>query len=279
MITEQNLIVFAVVFAVSYVWHALGVTIGYHRLLTHRSFSCPKLVEYFWVLAGYLAFEGSPIWWVTIHRAHHRYEDTPLDPHSPKNGLAHACFGWMLDRDYAAHVQPADLSRDLIADRVYKFLEQGGDWHKAHRLSFFIGLTVRLLILLVFGWVPALASLLAGLIVMQVPLVLNVVCHMPRLGYRNFHTGDDSVNVWWVGLLALGEGWHNNHHASPGSARTGLRFLEFDPTWHTICFMKAVGLASGVKAVTPAQLLKMERLTAAKLMARAEAHGKMLTQV
>src|SRR6202044_2070218 len=81
---------FLSMFTFSYLWHSLGVTIGYHRLLSHCSFKCPKAVEYFWVLGGYLAFEGSPIWWSAIHRAHHRYTDTPLDPHSPLYGLKNA---------------------------------------------------------------------------------------------------------------------------------------------------------------------------------------------
>ncbi|HEY9714495.1 MAG TPA: fatty acid desaturase, partial [Chroococcales cyanobacterium] len=95
-----------------------------------------------------------------------------------------------------------------------------------------------------FGWQVALASLLAGLAVLQIPLMLNVFCHMPRLGYRNYGSTDDSVNVWWVGLLAMGEGWHNNHHAAPGSAKTGMRFWELDVSWLIIRTMKRFGLIS-----------------------------------
>jgi stearoyl-CoA desaturase (delta-9 desaturase) len=236
------LIEFAAVFVISYIWHGLGVTIGYHRLLTHRSFVCPKAVEYFWVLAGYLAFEGSPIWWATIHRAHHRYQDTPLDPHSPKFGLLHAYFGWMMGPGYMSHIDPATQSKDLVSDPVYRFLEQGGVWQRAHLLSLGIGLFFRLLILFWFGWVPALASLLAGWALLQIPLLLNVVCHKPRLGYKTYPTPDDSVNVWWVALLAFGEGWHNNHHAFPGSARSGLKPYEMDMSWLMLRFMKLIGL-------------------------------------
>jgi stearoyl-CoA desaturase (delta-9 desaturase) len=234
---------FVVLFLIFYIWHALGVTIGYHRLLSHRSFACPKIVEYFWVLAGYLAFEGSPIWWATIHRAHHRYVDTPLDPHAPKYGMHNAHFGWLMKNGYASHVDPHAHSKDLLKDPLYLFLEQNGNWQRAHALAFSIGLMFRVLILLVFGWVPALASLLAGFAVLQIPLMLNVICHLPRLGYKNFATADDSVNVWWVGILAMGEGWHNNHHHRPGSARSGLRWFEFDLSWLIICTMKMVGLA------------------------------------
>ncbi len=247
---------FCVLFVLFYIWHMLGITVGYHRLLTHRSFSCPKLLEYFWVLSGYLAFEASPMWWATIHRAHHRYEDTELDPHSPKYGLLNAHFGWMFKRGYESHIDPAVHSKDLVTDPVYKFLDQGGDWHRAHWLTFFNCMAFRIVILLCFGWVPALASLLAGLVAFQVPIMLNVICHIPKLGYRTYATGDDSVNVWWVGLLALGEGWHNNHHACPGSAKTGIKSFEFDPSWLTIAAMSKLGLVKRVNVATHAKLTK-----------------------
>lgn len=237
---------FIALFILFYFWHALGVTIGYHRLLSHRSFSCPKAVEYFWVLAGYLAFEGSPIWWATIHRTHHRYVDTPLDPHAPKYGLFNAHLGWLMRTEYASHVDPEVHAKDLLKDRLYVFLEQGGDWHRAHALVIAIALAFRVVLLLLFGWQCALASLLAGLAMLQIPLMLNIACHARRLGYRNFATQDDSVNVWWVGLLAMGEGWHNNHHAFPGSARSGWRWFEFDLSWIVISAMKRLGLVARV---------------------------------
>jgi stearoyl-CoA desaturase (delta-9 desaturase) len=237
---------FLVLFLIFYIWHGLGVTVGYHRLLSHRAFACPKFVEYFFVLAGYLAFEGSPIWWATIHRAHHRWVDTPLDPHAPKYGIYYAHVGWLGNRSYASHIDPQTQAKDLFKDPLYVFLEQGGNLPRAHALVFSLGLAFRLLLLLAFGWVPALASLLAGVAVLQIPLMLNVVCHLPRLGYKNFALDDDSVNVWWVSVLAMGEGWHNNHHASPGSARSGFRWFEFDLSWLIICAMKRLGLAGQI---------------------------------
>jgi fatty-acid desaturase len=238
--------VFFAVFFVSYAWHMMGVTVGYHRLLSHRSFRCPKLVEYFWILGGYLAFEGSPIWWATIHRAHHKYVDQPLDPHSPKQGWYHAFIGWVHRMEYDPHVDPSEQSKDLIKDPIYRLLECGGDWNKAHWLALGIGSAFRLALLAVFGWPVALGSLAAGIIVLQVPLLLNVVCHIPKLGYKNFELEDDSVNVWWVALLTCGEGWHNNHHKFPGSARSGLRWHEFDMSWITIRTMKLFRLVSWV---------------------------------
>lgn len=246
---------FLSLFLIFYICHALGITIGYHRLLSHRTFRCSKFVEYLFVIPGYLAFEGSPIWWATIHRAHHRHEDTELDPHSPRFGLFHSLCGWLMAKGYEPHVDPQSQAKDLIKDPVYRFLEQGGDWTRAHTLNFAIGLGFRLIILLMFGWIPALASLLAGLAVLQIPLMLNVFCHMPKLGYRNYNKSDeDSTNVWWVAVLALGEGWHNNHHASPGSARSGMRLFELDISWIVISFLNRIGLVNSVNATTHEKL-------------------------
>lgn len=240
---------FVLLFTFFYVLHGMGITIGYHRLLSHRSFASNKLVEYFWVFLGYLAFEGPPIWWATMHRAHHRYVDTPLDPHSPRHGLKNAYFGWFQHDTYPAYIDPALQSKDLIKDRIYQFLEQGGNWRRGFWLCLTLSLALRVIILLAFGWVPALASLCAGLLLLQIPLMLNVVCHIPKLGYKNFQCADDSVNVWWVAILALGEGWHNNHHVYPGSARNGLRPHEFDLSWQVISFMRRLGLVSRVNDV------------------------------
>lgn len=252
---------FICMFVVFYIWHALGVTIGYHRLLSHRAFKVPKLVEYFWVLPGYLAFEGSPIWWATIHRAHHRYTDTPLDPHAPRYGLKEAHVGWLTKPGYAAHLDPHTQTRDLLKDPIYRFLEQDGVWSRAHALSFIIGVVFRILLLVCFGWQTALASALAGVAVLQIPLMLNVVCHIPKLGYKTYATTDDSVNVWWVGLLAMGEGWHNNHHACPGSAKTGMSLREFDLSWAIIRLMRKLKIATRVNECTHEQLMRMTKVS------------------
>jgi stearoyl-CoA desaturase (delta-9 desaturase) len=142
----------------------------------------------------------------------------------------------------------------LLGDPLYRFLEQGGRWHRAHFLSFVSCIAFRVIILVCFGWVAALASAAAGAAVWIIPLMLNVVCHMPRLGYKTFKASDDSVNVWWVALLALGEGWHNNHHAFPGSAKTGLLWHEIDITWLTILALKKLGLAHRVNEPSPHRL-------------------------
>ncbi len=248
------MIEFTLVFVVLYVLQAMGITIGYHRLLSHRSFTCPKYVEYFWVLLGYLAFEGSPIWWATMHRAHHRYVDTPLDPHSPRYGLYNAHVGWLTPDTYASHIDPHSQAKDLLKDPIYLFLEQGGRWKRAHTLSWVINVGLRLILWALFGWQIALASILAAVAVLQIPLMLNVFCHIPKLGYKNFQCLDDSVNVWWVALLAMGEGWHNNHHVFPGSARSGIRTHEFDLSWLTICLMQKLGMVSRINDPSPEKI-------------------------
>jgi len=230
-------------FALFYAWHMMGITIGYHRLLSHKAFKCPKLIEYFWVLGGYLAFQGSPVWWASMHRAHHRYTDQPLDPHSPLvNGWKYAFYGWIKEPGYPAHIIPEEQARDLLKDPVYRWLEQDGRWRRAHKVCAILNIVFRLFLLVAFGWVVALADFMAALVAQQIPLLLNVICHIPKLGYKNFVTSDDSVNVWWVALLTFGEGWHNNHHAYPGSARSGIKLFEIDPSWMTLRVMKLFGL-------------------------------------
>ena len=236
------MVLFLVCLAVFYMWHMLGTTIGYHRLLSHCSFRCPKAVEYFWILGGYLAFEGSPIWWAVMHRAHHRWVDTRLDPHSPRFGLFQAYSGWTTRGHYPEHIDPTVQAKDLFKDPVYKFLEFGGNWYYAFTFTVVVGLLFRVILFIFFGWQVMLASFVAAFVAQNIPLLLNVVCHIPKLGYRTYALNDDSVNVWWMALLTMGEGWHNNHHAFPGSARAGLKMHEVDMSWLTLRFLKLFGL-------------------------------------
>jgi fatty-acid desaturase len=233
-----------------YLWHIFGVAIGLHRLLAHRSFRCPKWLEYFWVFGAYLAFHGSPIWWTTIHRAHHRHVDTPLDPHSPRNGMFSA-YTFYSPFKYADHINPETQSKDLLSDPIYKFLECGGDWRIGYALNVVLCILFRVVLFGLFGWTVVCASLVAGVISLNLPLLLNVVCHIPRLGSQNYTTNDDSVNVWWMSVLCLGEGWHNNHHAFPGSARSGLKWYEIDQCWLVLCALKKIGLVSSVNEAKP----------------------------
>lgn len=238
------MVTFLALFFVFYLWHGMGITIGYHRLLAHRAFRCEKPFEYFWVIGGYLAFQGSPIWWAAIHRAHHRYSDTNLDPHTPKKGLKYALFGWLFDNSYLPQLNLAVHCKDLIKNDFYRRLEPRGNIAYANVLNLALNVVYRLLLLWLFGWTVFLANLVASIGVFMIPQLLNVACHLPKLGYKNFPTDDDGVNVWWVGILALGEGWHNNHHAFPGSSRTGLLPHEIDLSWQMIRAAKFCGLVT-----------------------------------
>lgn len=228
---------FVTVFVVSYILHGIGITVGYHRLLSHRSFRCAKALEYFIVLCGYLAFQGSPAWWSTIHRVHHKNADTDADPHSPDDGWLHAYIGW-IRADFKLAVDT--ICRDIVQDPVYAAVD------KIDSLAIPINLAFRGIIWYFFGWQAALANLVASLLVFQIPMILNLFCHLPQLGYKNFNSADKAVNVWWVGILALGEGWHNNHHVIPGSARMGMRKFEFDFSWLVIKLFAFLGLATAV---------------------------------
>jgi stearoyl-CoA desaturase (Delta-9 desaturase) len=245
---------FLVVFIISYLYHGLGITLGYHRLLSHRSFSLPKPLEYLLVSGGYLAFEGSPIFWVTTHRLHHRFSDQPGDPHSPKDGLWHSFLGWMLkprieyNRDKSERLCP-----DLCKDKLYNFLHLNHTrWHALLCLAACIAF--RVLIYLALGPVAVAANIAAALAPFVGALLVNSIGHMPRFGYTNFETGEDSRNNFWIAMLSLGEGWHNNHHALPSSARHGLLRQEFDLSYLVLVIMSKLGLATAIKLPDSRQL-------------------------
>jgi stearoyl-CoA desaturase (delta-9 desaturase) len=278
-----ELVTFFIVLFFSYYWHGLGVTVGYHRLLSHRSYRCPKFVEYFWILGGYLALGGSPAWWAAVHRAHHKHADTPDDPHSPRDGYKHSYFAWMFKQDPHIIDVPT-LCPDILRDPVYRILDKGDN---ALLLVANVGYRVALYFL--FGWQVALASFIAGLMILQLPLVLNLFCHIPKFGYKNFDTVNDAVNIRWIAIIAGGDGWHNNHHAFPSSARHGLAKNEFDLTWTIIKIQRFLGLSShtylpSVDAIvdSPEALLPFSPLAnnaeilKASAKRRAKSHKKLL---
>lgn len=228
-----------------YLWHAFGVTIGLHRLLSHRAFRCSKLFEYFWVLGAYLAYHGSPCWWATIHRAHHRHSDTDLDPHTPVKSPLHS-YTFYRGFEYPDHINPIEQSKDLLADPVYKALECGGNWRVGYALNVALCMLFRVLLFFVFGATVALASLVAGILALNMPLILNIICHTRGLGYRLYDTADQSCNVWFMALVGLGDGWHNNHHACPGSSRMGVMKWEIDMSYELLRACKLIGLVSSI---------------------------------
>lgn len=238
----------------SYLYHAVGITLGYHRLLTHKSLKVPRWLMYGIVSGGYLCAMGSPVVWVGVHRLHHQKSDQPGDPHSPRDGFHHALIGWMTSM---ADVQTSeDLHRsagELMNDR---WLTKLGVEHDAYQaqLCLAINVAVRLVFLAFFGWLPVIANLLAMFIVFFSTQFVNTYCHMKDYGYRLFETREESRNVWWVAVLTCGEGWHNNHHAIPRSARHGMAWWEVDVTWCTVWLLEKLGLASEIVRPAPERM-------------------------
>jgi stearoyl-CoA desaturase (delta-9 desaturase) len=216
----------------------LGITLGWHRLATHRSFQVPKWLEYFFMTCGSLSCEGGIIDWVGVHRIHHLHSDTEPDPHNSYQGFWWSHMGWILHKLPAREKnQISRFTRDIGDDPVYQFLNNN-----------FVLLQVAFGILLfLLGGVPFVVwGVFVRLIaVFHCTWLVNSATHM--FGYRTYESGDRSTNCWWVALLTYGEGWHNNHHAFQHSARHGLQWWEIDMTWMTIALMQKLGLATKVK--------------------------------
>ena len=217
----------------------LGICLGYHRLHTHRGYRTSKAFEYFLAVCGTLALEGGPIFWVAVHRAHHQHSDRDGDPHTPRDGGFWAHMGWILFGD-AWHNDTAMMARyapDLAADPFYRWLNT---WH------FVPNVLLGLALLAVGGWPLVLWGLALRVVVgLHATWLVNSATHM--WGSRRFDTRDDSRNNWWVALLTFGEGWHNNHHAHPVSARHGLAWYELDLTWLTLRALAVLGVVRDVK--------------------------------
>lgn len=231
----------ALIVAAALYWITIGfgISLGYHRLHTHRSFHVPLGLEYLFAVFGALTLEGGPIFWVATHRIHHQKSDQAGDPHSPRDGAWWAHVGWILfgETNHNNTKMMSKYAPDLAKHRFYVWLNN-------------------------YHWLPTIILAAALLAIGGLPLVLWAVCmrivvglhstwlvnsatHM--FGSRRFNTKDDSRNSWWVALLTFGEGWHNNHHAHPTSARHGLAWYEFDISWITLKIMKAVGIARHVR--------------------------------
>ena len=242
----DNIWSYVFLFLLFYLYHGIGITLGYHRLLSHKSIELPKWLTYFIVLGGYLSFMGSPIVWVAIHRLHHQQTDLAKDPHSPKHGYLHSFMGWMFHiSKYQTDVEIKSQTKDLCQDPVWNFLGTSNSYHQG-LLCLFFTVLYRVLLFIVGGLNLVIINLLACTMVFISTQMVNVICHKPGLGYKNYPTKDDSSNVWWVGLLALGEGWHNNHHWTPKRARHGIKWYEFDFTYLTMLVLAKIGLAKAI---------------------------------
>jgi sn-1 stearoyl-lipid 9-desaturase len=215
----------------------LGITLGWHRLVTHRSFKISKWLEYFFVFCGTLACQGGVINWVAIHRMHHLHSDQKLDPHDSTLGFWWSHIGWML------HEVPIDISlfaKDISNNLVYRFLD---------KYFMLIQVIFCLTLYLIYGWPFVIWGIFVRIVVVfHCTWLTNSATH--RFGYRTYESNDCSTNCWWVALVTYGEGWHNNHHAYPCSARHGMQWWEIDLTWISIQSLQILGLASKVKLVS-----------------------------
>jgi len=216
----------------------VGIAMGYHRLLTHRGYSTPKWLEYCIATCGTFALQGGPIYWVAVHRMHHRHTDKEGDPHSPRDGKWWSHMGWILNGSLRNETKTLkQYAPDLARDSYYVWL------NKYH----WIPLTVVGIALFAFGgWSWLLwGAVLPATLGFHVTWMVNSVTHL--WGTRRFSTSDDSRNNIWVALLTGGEGWHNNHHAYPVSARHGLAWYEIDVNYYGILLLQKLGLASNIK--------------------------------
>ncbi|WP_103670687.1 fatty acid desaturase [Pseudanabaena sp. BC1403] len=218
---------------------SIGICLGYHRLLSHRSFQVPKWLEYAIALVGATALQGGPIFWIAGHRLHHAHtEDMEKDPYSARRGFWWSHMLWMiypkeeffnpnLYRKYAPEMARAPFY--LWLDKYYLLLQ----------------IPLGIVLYLLGGW----SFIIWGMCLRSVLLwhstwFINSVTHM--WGYRTFETNDNSRNLWWAAIVTYGEGWHNNHHAYPHVAKAGWRWWEVDVTWWAIQVLRSLGLATKV---------------------------------
>ncbi len=229
----------ALVLLLNWVGGSLGIGVTYHRLLTHRGFRLPKALEYLGTLCGMLASEGGAVTWVAMHRYHHINSDRPgKDLHTPKDGFLWSHLGWIVCRlPMDRREIEARYAPELVADPVHRVL---------NRLHVFPNILVGLALYAWGGWSLVVWGVFVRLCVtLHATWFVNSAAH--TWGYRTFDTPEGSTNCWWVGLVAWGEGWHNNHHAFQRSARHGLEWWELDANWIVIRTLAAVGLAKDIQ--------------------------------
>ncbi len=236
----------------SYCTGVLGVTLCYHRVLTHRSLRLRKPLEYLFAIFGTLALQGDPIRWVAIHRKHHAHADDDGDPHTIRRGFKWAHVDWLYRNNVAMPTQDEILryAPDLYANPFYRALQH---------LSAPLQLVLAAAFFVAGGWSWVIWGVFARLVVSyHSTWLVNSAAHM--MGYRTYRTTDRSTNCWWVAVLAFGEGWHNNHHAFPFSARHGLSWFEIDMTWWHVKALAFLRLADRIRI--PSELMRKKMANA-----------------
>ena len=235
---------------VMYALVALGVTVGFHRMLTHRSFMPHPVVKFILLVLGSMAFEGPALSWAATHIKHHAVSDREGDPHSPVDGFFHAHMGWLFSKQME---DPNVYCRHLVKDPIINFVSK----------TFLLWAGLSLVIpFAIGGWQGLIwGGLVRMFLTHHVTWSVNSVCH--TFGKRPYETNDASRNEWIVGLLAFGEGWHNNHHAFPRSAFHGLRWWQFDLSGLLILTLEKLGLAKDVYRIPPDLMQRRAAKTAA----------------
>ena len=228
--------------ATMYFLNTLGVTVGYHRMLTHRSFRPHPVVKFVMLVLGTMSVQGPALEWAATHIKHHAQADREGDPHSPLEGFFHAHIGWF----FSGMADPHVYCRHLVKDRMVVFVSR----------TILLWVMLSLVIPFVIGgWTGLLwAGFVRIFLLQHITWSVNSVCHM--FGKREFETNDQSHNQWLVGLLAFGEGWHNNHHAFPRSAFHGLHWWQFDLSGYFIWALERLGLVHDVYRVRPDALAR-----------------------
>ncbi|MDA1094394.1 MAG: fatty acid desaturase [Acidobacteria bacterium] len=241
--TWQAVVVAAVLHWVCISW---GIGMGYHRLHTHRAYTVPKAIDYLFAVGGSMTLQGGPIFWAATHRIHHQRSDKPGDPHTPRDGRWWSHILWTIfgEEMHSNTEVMGKYAPDLMKDRFYRVLNS---WH-------WVPLVVLGLVLLAVGGLPWVlwGVFLRVTVGLHCTWLVNSATHL--WGKRRFQTTDDSRNNWWVALLTFGEGWHNNHHAYPRSARHGLVWRELDVSWLQIRLLAALGIARDLQLPTASQI-------------------------
>ncbi|MEO1374020.1 MAG: fatty acid desaturase [Cyanobacteria bacterium J06635_10] len=218
---------------------SIGICLGYHRILSHRSLEVPKWLEYAIAIIGALAMQGGPIFWVSGHRLHHAYtEDEDKDPYSAKRGFWWSHMLWMFypRAEFFEYEKFKKYAPDLARDPFYPWL---------NRYFLFLQIPLAVLLYVLGGWSFVIYGLfLRAVLLWHSTWLINSATHIR--GYRTFDSDDNSRNLWWAAILTYGEGWHNNHHAHPKVAKAGLRWWEIDVTWWAIQVLQTLGLAKKV---------------------------------
>ena len=257
-------------FVGNFVFGVIGINLAYHRMVSHRAFTCPRWFECTLAVIGASCLQYSPAHWAAVHRRHHHHTDDENDPHSPLGSFFWGHMGWLLIKKENLTRRPLleRYAKDLMRDPFYAWLERRNNWIKIGLLSwiayFVAGFGAAYLSgsssaasvqfglsLLVWG------AVLRTVAVWHLTWSVNSVSHL--WGYRNYETPDQSRNNIFVSLIVGGE-WHNNHHADPRSARQGHKRWEIDVTWLTLCLFKRLGLVTEVVLPSPSLTAKINPL-------------------